>query len=238
LKRRLALIALAALAAVGAVALLFSGIGEHRLADEIRAFEAADRLKPPPAGAVLFVGSSSIRLWPDLQAAFPGTALVQRGFGGAELADVVHFAPRIVLPYRPSVVVLYAGENEISAGTRTEALLADLKKLVRLIHDPLPATRIVLLAVKPSPKRARFAPAIREFNQALRAFSATDPRFTFVDVHAPMTTAAGHARPELFVDDGLHMNAAGYAVWREALAPVLRQLRDSRPAARGAPGAG
>jgi lysophospholipase L1-like esterase len=212
--------------------------GEHRWADEIRAFERQDRLRAPPPGAVLFVGSSSITLWPRLQATFPEAPVIQRGFGGAELADVTRFAPRIVLPYRPGTVVLYAGENDVAAGKRAGAIVADLKTLASLIHRELPATQIVVLAIKPSPRRAALAREIAEANQALRAFAAGDPRFTFVDVHAPMTTAAGHARPELFVEDGLHMNAAGYAVWREALAPALRQLRDSRPAARGAPGAG
>jgi lysophospholipase L1-like esterase len=196
--------------------------GEDRWADEIRAFERQDRLRAPPSGAVLFVGSSSITLWPRLQAAFPEAPVIQRGFGGAELADVTRFAPRIVLPYRPRTVVLYAGENDVAAGKRAEAIVADLRTLAGVVHRELPATKIVVLAIKPSPRRAALAREIAEANQALRAFAATDPRFTFVDVHTPMTTAAGHARPELFVDDGLHMNAAGYAIWHKALAPALR----------------
>ncbi|HWA39652.1 MAG TPA: GDSL-type esterase/lipase family protein [Burkholderiales bacterium] len=222
MKRSLVLIALAACAAVAAGAWLLAGSGEHRLADEIRAFEQQDRLQAPATGGVLFVGSSSIRLWPDLSAAFPGTAILQRGFGGAELADVLHFAPRIVLPYRPGTLVLYAGENEISAGIGADRILADLEKLVRLVHRELPGARIILLAVKPSPKRARFAPAIMAFNRALRSFAATDPRLAFVDIYTPMTNPDGSVRAELFAEDGLHMNAAGYEIWRKALAPVLR----------------
>ena len=92
---------------------------------EIRAFEEADRINRPKPGGVLFVGSSSIRLWPDLKADFPGVNVIQRGFGGSQIDQVVYYAPRIVLPYKPSVIVLYAGDNDLAAGRTPEQILAD-----------------------------------------------------------------------------------------------------------------
>ena len=189
---------------------------------EIRRFEAADRDAPPAPGGVLFVGSSSFRLWPDLAADFPGVPVLNRGFGGSTLPDVLHFAPRVVLPYRPRLVLLYAGDNDIASGRTPAQVLADYRGFVALVRRSLPATRVVFVSIKPSPSRWALVDRVREANRLVREETSRDPLQGFVDVFTPMLGPDGRPRPELFVADSLHMTPAGYAVWRERIAPVVR----------------
>lgn len=191
---------------------------------EIRSFERADSLRPPPRGAVLFVGSSSIRLWESAERDFPGVSIVRRGFGGSEMADVLHYADRIVLPYAPRTIVLYAGDNDLAAGRTPEQVFADYRDFVELVRTRLPGTRVVYVAVKPSLARRQLIHAMRRTNALVRGYAARDPRhLAYVDVFTPMLDARGRPRAELFREDGLHMNARGYALWTRRLAPYLEK---------------
>ena len=192
------------------------------LEGEIARFEAADRERLPAPGGVLFVGSSSFRLWPDLAGDFPGVPALNRGFGGSTLPDVLHFAPRIVLPYRPRLVLLYAGDNDIASGRTPAQVLDDYRAFVALVRRALPATRIAFVSIKPSPSRWALVDRVREANRLVREEAARDTLQRYIDVFTPMLGADGRPRPELFVADSLHMTPAGYAIWREVLAPVVR----------------
>lgn len=191
-------------------------------AKEIDALTAADRTSPPPAGGVVFVGSSSIRLWKTLAEDFPGIATVNRGFGGSELADCVHYIDRIVLPYRPRLVVLFAGTNDLWNGKSPEAVAADFRAFRTKLHAALPETRLIFLSINLAPSRVRIHDLMAEANALIEADCATDPRCTFVDIVTPMLDASGGTRPELFVEDQLHLNRAGYAIWTRVLAPYLK----------------
>jgi len=190
-------------------------------AADIAAFESADRRDPPAPGGVLFVGSSSIRLWPSLADDFPGVHIVQRGFGGSEISDVVHYAPRIVLPYRPRLIVFYAGDNDLNAGESPESVLRDYQSFVELVWRSLPDTRIAFVSIKPSGSRWALVDKMRRANELIRAYSARDPRLSYVDVFTPMLGADGKPREELFVADRLHLSEQGYSLWREVLRPVV-----------------
>ena len=194
-----------------------------RFEAEIQQLEAEARAHPPAPGGVLFVGSSSIRLWPTLAADFPGVPVVQRGFGGSTMRDVVHFAPRLVLPARPRLVVVYAGDNDLAEGVTPAQLLAEVQALATLVRRELPDTRLLVLSVKPSPARWALVEKQREANRLVRDYAQdTGGAVRYVDVFTPMLGPDGRPRPELFVEDGLHMTAAGYAIWRDVLAPELR----------------
>ena len=189
---------------------------------DIQRFEAADRIRPPRAGAAVFVGSSSIRMWETLEADFPGLPVLNRGFGGSELSDAVRFADRIVIPYRPRVVVLYAGDNDLAAGKTPVQVFNDFQSFVTLVRRKLPETRIAFVAIKPSLARLSIIDKAREANQLIRDYVRGDNKLAYVDVFTPMLDANGQPRRELFLEDGLHMNASGYAIWRNLIAPILR----------------
>lgn len=197
----------------------------EKWAADIDKLTAADTAQPPPRGAVVFVGSSSIRLWTSLAEDFPDITPINRGFGGSELADSVFYADRIVIPYAPRLVVLYAGENDLAdlqAPKSPEKVLADFRAFRARIHAALPRTRIIYLSIKESPSRERVRAEVRAANRLIAADCATDPRCTFVDVATPLLDAQGGYRPELFKADQLHLLPAGYAIWTKVLAPHLK----------------
>lgn len=208
------------LACVAAVAT--AGAAPAKWAASIDAFTRADAANPPPRDAVLFVGSSSIVRWKSLARDFPDVPVINRGFGGSELADSVHYLDRLVLPPRPRVVVLYAGENDLQAGATAEEVHARFQAFREGLHAALPRTRLVFIAIKPSPSRAKIRAQIDRANTLIAATCRKDPRLAFADVVPPMLDAGGQPRPELFVADRLHLSEAGYAVWRPIVAPLLR----------------
>jgi lysophospholipase L1-like esterase len=186
----------------------------------IRDFEAQDRKRAPTPGGIVFIGSSSIRLW-KLAESFPGLPAINRGFGGSELADSVRYADRIVIAYRPRIVVLYAGDNDLASGKSPERVTADFKAFVAKVHAALPKTRIVYVGIKPSLSRWKLIDKVRDANRRIKDFAAADPRVVFIDVEKPMLGPDGKPRPELFQSDGLHLNAAGYRLWSDLLRPHL-----------------
>lgn len=186
---------------------------------DISAFEAADKVKPPPKNGILFIGSSSIRLW-DLKKSFPELPVINRGFGGSHLSDSVAFLERIVLPYAPRSVLLYAGDNDLNDGKSPERVLSDFKEFVGRIGQKLPETHIFFIAIKPSPSRAHLLPQVKRANELIAEYAGQQRRVEFIDIESPMLRD-GQPRPELFVKDQLHLNEQGYELWtglvREAL---------------------
>jgi lysophospholipase L1-like esterase len=192
-----------------------------RFEGEIRAFEARDREAPPPRDAVLFVGSSTIRMWCTLDRDFPELKVVNRGFGGSEMTDLLFYAERVVLPYRPRTVVLYEGDNDLAAGKSPADVRALFRRFTALVRERLPDARVVVLSIKPSVARETLLGATRAANAMLREDAARDPHLIYVDLFTPMLGRDGKPRAELFGGDGLHMNSEGYALWRARLKPVL-----------------
>lgn len=182
------------------------------------AFAAADLRMPPARGGVVFVGSSSIRLWPALEQAFERfPAVLQRGFGGSTMNDCAEHVERLVLAYAPRTVVLYAGENDLAAGAAPAAVLASVQRFVERVRQEHPGAHLAYVSIKPSPLRAALLPSIQATNALVRDYFAGLANAQFVDVHAAMLDGEGRPRGELFGPDRLHMNAAGYALWRQEL---------------------
>ena len=217
--RMSALLRLALTAALLASSLAFAAPEKWTVA--IDKFTTADVAKPPPKHGVLFIGSSSILKWTSLAKDFPGVPVFNRGFGGSELSDSVFYADRIAIPYQPRVIVLYAGENDLQLGKTAAVVHADFKEFCRKIHSPLPQTRIVYISIKPSPSRAKIRDQILAANALIAAECRQDQRLAFADVHTPMLDARGEPRADLFVQDMLHLNAAGYALWTPIVARFL-----------------
>jgi len=198
--------------------------GFERWEREIQSFEKQDAEQSPVPGRAMFIGSSSIRLW-DLSKSFPEYDLVNRGFGGSQVADSVHFFERIVPAHRPRLLVMYAGDNDIAAGKTPEQVQADFKQFAAKVQAQLPGTPVVYIAIKPSIKRWNLIEQVRKANALIKSDCDKDPRLDFLDIDGPMLGTDGQPRPELFVKDGLHLSDAGYAVWAEKLRPYLDPLR-------------
>jgi len=188
---------------------------------DIRKFEEADRQSAPPKGAVVFVGSSSIRRWTDLASDFPDTKVINRGFGGSELADSTYFADRIVIPYQPRMIVLYAGDNDLAAGKTPQQVFDNYKAFVSHVRGKLPNVKIAFISIKPSLARVKLMDQMRTANSLIREYSAKGKNLVFIDVFTPMLNAEGQPRPEIFIQDGLHTNREGYDIWRKVIAPYL-----------------
>jgi len=190
---------------------------------EIAAFEAADAKSPPAKGGILFVGSSSIRLW-DLKKSFPEMTLLNRGFGGSQVHDSLELANRIILPYEPRTIFVYAGDNDIASGKTPEVVAENYRQLVKVIHAKLPEAKIHFIAIKPSPSRWKLYEKQQAANRLIADFCGQyQPagRLTYIDIVKPMLGEDGQPRANLFRDDKLHLNEAGYQVWRELVLPLL-----------------
>jgi lysophospholipase L1-like esterase len=187
----------------------------------IRAFETADTAAPPPKGGIVFIGSSSIRLWTSLATDFPGMPVINRGFGGSQLPEVAAYVGRIVTPYQPRQVIVYCGGNDINAGRSAGEVLVAFQGLVRAIHAGHPATRLAYISIAPNPARWAQIETVKAANRAVREWIATDSRLTFIDVYAAMLGPDGRPKPDIFLADRLHMNAKGYAIWRAIVGPHL-----------------
>lgn len=189
---------------------------------EIDALAEIDRRQTPPGDAVLFVGSSSIRGWRNLRQSFPNLNVINRGFGGSRLEDVNYYFDRIVAPYNPRTIVLYAGENDVSEGVAPETVLESYRKFAALVRARFPKTKIVYVSIKPSPSRWHLADKFRRTNELVKAEIAKDKRAVFADVFTPMLGASGEPKPEIFGGDRLHMNGQGYLIWHNTLEKYVK----------------
>jgi lysophospholipase L1-like esterase len=195
--------------------------GFARWEKEIAAFEASDRINPPPKGGIVFVGSSTIRRWTTLADDFPGHKVINRGVGGSEIVDSTHFADWIIFPYEPRQVFLRAGGNDIHAGRLPREVAADFAEFVRVVRGRLPTTEIVYIAVNPAPARWGENDKYRALNTMIREMAVNMPRVSFVDCYNISLTPVGRARPELFVADRLHFNSDGYTLLADEVRPYL-----------------
>jgi len=214
-------IAALALCSIAGLALAQEAENSHAQWEKaIADFEAQDREHPVAPGGILFLGSSSIRMW-DLEKSFPGRPVLNRGFGGSQIADSLFFFDRVVLPYQPSTIVFYAGDNDIAREKSAETVTADFKALAANVWEHFPETRILFIGIKPSTARWNLYPEMKKVNEAVREVSKTESRLVLVDVEAAMLGEDGMPRQELLQKDGLHMTEDGYAAWTKLLTPLL-----------------
>ncbi len=200
--------------------------------DAIAAFEAADREQPPPDDVIVFTGSSSVRLWSTLERDMAPLPVLNRGFGGSQMSHVVHFAERVILAYRPRAVVVYAGDNDLDTrtGKTAETVRDDFRELVRIVHAVQPELRIYYLTIKPSKLRWDRWPEMDRANRLIGELAAKDPRIQVIDIGPALLGPEGRPRDDVFVFDGLHLNATGYAGWTSIVRPrLLRDLGASLP---------
>lgn len=190
-------------------------------AEDMTRFAQADKANPPPRAGIEFIGSSSIRMWESLDADFPAQPVFNRGFGGSEVRDSTWYADRIVVPYAPCKVFLYAGDNDLNSGRTPTQVRDDVVAFVRRVQRDLPDTVVEYISIKPSPSRAQLLPGIQQANAMIRSALAAMPKTGYTDIYTPMLGADGKPDPALFREDMLHMKPSGYAIWTKALAPKV-----------------
>lgn len=189
--------------------------------NEISALLAKDEKTPPPQAGIVFTGSSSIRLW-DLAKAFPNQPVVNRGFGGSQIHDATKYAPKIVTPLKPKLVVFYSGDNDLKSNKTPEKCAADFAEFCAAVHKELPKTQIWFIAIKPSPSRWSIYEKQVAANKLICDICEKDSqRLLFIDIVPAMLGSNGQPPKELFVKDMLHMSPAGYAIWNEKIQKLL-----------------
>lgn len=214
-----------------AAALIFlaiqTGLGAEKPHDfsvwekEVQAFEASDRTNPPPKGAVLFLGSSGIRLWETLRADFPRHQVIGRGIGGCEIVDLTHFAERVVFPYEPRTIVFRCGGNDLANGRSPESVAADFRSFVSKVHSRLPDVEVVFLSWNPTIKRWENRQKEAEFNRLVREFISGNPKLKYLETTDLFLDAHGKPRPELLAEDQLHFSPEGYKLLTERVVSGL-----------------
>jgi len=203
--------------------LITTVVNAQSFADEIKVFKAQDSISFPPKKAILFVGSSSFRKWTDVQSYFPGYKIINRGFGGSTLPDVIRYADDIIFPYKPKQIVIYCGENDLATSdTVTAAMVTErFKSLFLLIRKKMPNVPIAFVSLKPSPSREKLWPKMIAANDAIRTFLKGKSKTAYIDVYYKMFNSDGSVKKELFIEDNLHMNSTGYTIWQKSIKPYL-----------------
>jgi len=197
----------------------------QRFSDEIAAFKKADSIAYPFPNqhAIVFAGSSSFRKWETIQADFPGYPIINRGFGGSTFPDVIRFADEVIIKYAPKQVLIYCGDNDLASSDSItpQIVLERFKTLFSKIRHHLPKTAIAFVSIKPSPSRVKLLPKMIESNDLIKKFLKHKRKSAYIDVFSAMLNPDGSIRKELFVEDDLHMNATGYAIWQKIIEPYL-----------------
>lgn len=225
---RFALVATVLIA--GAVTAAEEESPSKRWESSIQGFEKQDAENPIVPGGILFLGSSSIRMW-DLNQWFPDLPAVNRGFGGSEIADSIYYFDRLVVPYAPAAIVFYAGDNDVAKGKTADQVTNDYKAFAGKVHEAFPEARLFYVAIKPSTARWNLYPEMKKANVAIKTHTETHEREIFLDIEAGMLDAKGKPKKELLLKDGLHMTDAGYQIWTDLVKPQLEALLAPKAAA-------
>ena len=208
------------------VSLVCFGFSNAQLAPfhaDIQHFKTLDSIQFPPKNAILFIGSSSFTKWTDVQNYFPGYTIINRGFGGSSLPDLIRYAEDIIFPYEPRQVVIYCGDNDLAASDTVSAqtVFNRFQQLFAMIREKLPATSVAFVSIKPSPSRQRLMPKMREANLLIKKYLKQKKNTAFIDVYHKMLNKDGTPLKDIFLEDELHMNAKGYVIWQKVIQPYL-----------------
>lgn len=202
---------------------LFAQTTQPPFWEDIQNFKKQDSVHFPAKNQILFVGSSSFTKWTDVQNYFLGYKIINRGFGGSSLPDVIRYAGDIIFPYHPKQIVIYCGENDLAASDTVtpQTVFNKFKQLFKLIRSKMPNVPVVFISIKPSPSRQHLMPKMLAANSLIKKYLKENKRTAFVDVYHKMLNAYGNPIDDIFIEDKLHMNAKGYAIWQKAIQPYL-----------------
>lgn len=202
---------------------VFSFANAQPFAEEITVFKQQDSISFPSKSQILFIGSSSFTNWKDVQDYFPKHKILNRGFGGSSLTDVMFYADKIIFPYQPKQIVIYCGENDIAGDSTVtgKIVFERFQQLFLMIRKELPKVPVAYISMKPSPARWYLKEKVIQGNKLIQQFLKTKPKTGFINVWPQMLNGAGEPKEELFLEDKLHMNKSGYAIWQKLIQPIL-----------------
>lgn len=198
---------------------------EQAFWNDIQAFKQQDSIQKPPLQPILFIGSSSFTMWKDLQSDFPGYTILNRGFGGSSLLDLIRYKQEVITKYNPKQIVMYCGENDFAASdtVSVKTVFDRFTSLFLYIQSKFKDIPFVYVAMKPSPSRYLLLPKYTAANKLIQQYLKKFKNTNFVDVYQPMLMEAGSPRLDIFLDDNLHMNKAGYSIWQKLIGPHLKK---------------
>jgi lysophospholipase L1-like esterase len=193
--------------------------------EEIKAFRQQDSATAPPPKGILFIGSSSFTKWVDIQNYFPDYKIINRGFGGSTLPDVIRYADSIIFPYKPKQIIIYCGDNDLASSLTVTAdtVFNRFRQLFKLIRNRDKKVHVTFVSIKPSPSRRQLMDSMKKTNMLIRNYLSKQARASFIDVFHPMLDTEGEPIKEIFTEDSLHMNKKGYAIWQKEIKPYLRK---------------
>ncbi|MEP6676677.1 MAG: GDSL-type esterase/lipase family protein [Ferruginibacter sp.] len=196
----------------------------ERFSGEIKAFKKQDSIHPPPQNAILLIGSSSFTKWTDVQDYFPGHTIINRGFGGSTLPDLIYFVKDVIIPYHPKQIIIYCGDNDfVAPGGATAAIVVErVKQLFQLIRAQYPKVPVAYVSIKPSPSREKFLPLVKEANAMIKQLTEKEKHISFINIFDAMLNTDGSINKDIFLSDNLHMNAKGYKIWADIMKPYLK----------------
>jgi lysophospholipase L1-like esterase len=208
---------------LGAILLFCKGLIAQPFINEIKAFRNADSIAKPPRHGVLLIGSSSFTKWKDVQDYFPEHTMLNRGFGGSSLTDVIYYANDVVLKYKPKQILIYCGENDIagSSSVTADTVLERFKTLYTIIRSKFKKVPIAYISMKPSPSREKYLETMQKVNGLIKTFMEQQKKSSYIDVYNSMLDANGNILTHIFLSDKLHMNAEGYKIWQGVILPYL-----------------
>lgn len=198
---------------------------EQAFWNDIQAFKQQDSIQKPPLRPILFIGSSSFTMWKDLQSDFPGYTILNRGFGGSSLLDLIRYKQEIITKYKPKQIVMYCGENDFAASdtVSVNTVVGRFTSLFLYIQSKFKDIPFVYVSMKPSPSRYALLPKYTAANNIIQQYLKKFKNTNFVDVYQAMLMEDGSPRLDIFLEDNLHMNKAGYSIWQKLIAPHLKK---------------
>ena len=191
--------------------------------DDVQSFKKTDSVSFPPKNAILFIGSSSFTMWADVQKDFPGYTIINRAFGGSTLVDQLRYVKEVIFPYKPKQIIIYCGENDLaSSDTVSGSMVANrFYKLFSLIRKKFPGVQVTYVSMKPSPSRELLLTKMIKGNELIKKYLSAKKKTAYIDVYKEMIDDEGKPRTDIFLDDNLHMNREGYAIWTKLIQPYL-----------------
>jgi len=206
------------------VLISMSAVGQNKpFYNEVHEFQKKDSISMPASNGIVFVGSSSLRMWTDLEQTFKSYHAINRGFGGSELTNANDWIKELVLVHKPRQVVIYSGENDVASGASAAQTYDRFVTFFNNIRQNLPKANITFISMKLSPSRAQFSNIILKANADIKEYLSKQKNADYIDIASKMLDSKGGYRPELFQDDMLHMKPAGYAIWTKEITPYLKK---------------